>query len=177
MTKIRVAVDECVSPRIARALGQIYDRYEFIPVRDLVPARTEDEMWADNFKRFGGFVVLSGDVNIAKRPHQAAAFIDNGFVSFFPSGSWGRLLMHCQAAHLIHSWPRAAKIIEKGVRGACWRMRCSVRQDHLLLDEEEFERLEIPADVLNGAKHDSLTQMGSKDPKAKAPKRRRPTNH
>jgi hypothetical protein len=61
--------------------------YEFLHLNKLVPGKTGDPGWADTYKKFGGKIVLSGDCRIAYKPREAVAFIDNGFVSFFPQGN------------------------------------------------------------------------------------------
>jgi hypothetical protein len=80
--------------------------YEFVWEPDFAPANAEDEFWAVAFKRFGGAVVISGDKNIAKRPHQISAFRENGLISFFMLKTWASMDLTFKAGHTIAWWPR-----------------------------------------------------------------------
>ena len=57
--------------------------FEFIWEPQFDVATAKDEHWAVSFSRFGGELVISGDRNIGKRPHQIAAFMDCKLVCFF----------------------------------------------------------------------------------------------
>jgi hypothetical protein len=105
---VRVGIDFNCSPRIVGALQELYGHrgFQFIHLEKLVDGPTEDEIWADVFKRSGGRAVISGNCKIAYTPHQAAAFIDNGLISFFPHGRWGSLSGPMRNAVLIEAWPR-----------------------------------------------------------------------
>lgn len=117
-------------------------------VSKLVPARTTDENWADVYKRFRGKIVISGDCKIAYRPHEAVAFIDNGFTCFFPSKGWGALQGHEQAAVLVHQWPQMRKWANENPDAACWRFRFGGKRGDLRLIDAPMTKLEIPNDIL-----------------------------
>lgn len=77
-----MGIDFDCSPRLAEALEALYSHrgFQFIHMQKLVAGPTEDEIWADVFRRNGGRAVISGNAKIAYNPHQASAFIDNGLV-------------------------------------------------------------------------------------------------
>src|SRR6185437_2874980 len=106
VTRIKVALDCDISHRLAAVLTDLYgDRgFEFQHVSSFAAAPSEDEIWADAFKRFGGHVVISADGQIAYKPHKAIAFIDNSFMSFFLASPWQHMKGHLEAAHLVHAW-------------------------------------------------------------------------
>lgn len=127
--------------------------FEFHHVSKLVPQNSTDDFWADAFKRFGGHVVLSGDGQIAYRPHKALAFIDNGFMSFFLSSPWHHLEGHGKIAHILYHWPQIEAKIREQERSTCWRVSCDAKRSqgkivHLRLLKSDLQRLEIPADVI-----------------------------
>lgn len=156
MSTIRVVLDFNCAPRLADALGALYGHtgFEFIHLQTLVEGRTEDEIWADAYKRFGGRVVLSGDARIAYKPHQAIAFIDNGFLSFFPEESWCQMPGPARAATLVHSWPSIARTIQDAPDGSCWRIPCtySRKDGELRLRKSPLDPLRIPEAVLDRAR-------------------------
>jgi hypothetical protein len=96
----------------------------------------------------GGLVVISGNSQIAYRPHQAIAFIDNGLISFFPDGEWCRLLAHMRSAVIVQAWPRIEEKIAEAAKGTCWRIPCRLVEGELRLSGEPLHKLEIPDDVL-----------------------------
>jgi PIN like domain len=141
---------------LAEALGALYGHhgFEFLHLEKLVHGRTKDETWADAFKKFGGRIVISGDSKIAYKPHQAIAFIDNGFVSFFPEEDWCHLKGHQRSAVMVHAWPAMHQRIRESNFGTCWRVPCSVHGDELRLPKEsDLQPLRIPDHVLEEARN------------------------
>jgi hypothetical protein len=151
---IRVGIDFDCSPRLVGALDALYGHrgFEFIHMEKLVAAPTEDEIWADILRRYGGRVVLSGNSKIAYKPHQAAAFIDNGLISFFPNGEWNRLKGHMRNAVMIEAWPRIEEKIASESAGSCWRIEFGYSRGELKLSGQPLTKLEIPSNVLDAAR-------------------------
>ena len=154
MSRTKVAIDFNISPRIVGALDSLYGHqgFEFLHLQQFVAGNTPDVVWADSYKRFGGRLVISGDTNIAYRPHEAIAFIDNELISFFPSESWSGLKMAAKSALLIYYWPLIAKKIESIDFGSCWKMPVFIQNGELRLKECDFSSLEIPNHVLDSAR-------------------------
>lgn len=154
MKRIRVALDSNLSGRLVGALDALYGHhgFEFTHISTFSSPRDRDEMWADTYKRFGGKIVISGDSKIAVRPHEAVAFIDNGFISFFPPKAFGEMRGHERAAVILHQFPAMLQIIEREntvVRGSCWRFACQGKKGLVRLDNSPIIRVEMPEDVLN----------------------------
>lgn len=154
MSRIKVALDFCVSPRFVAVLQELYGHagYEFLHLSKLVAAQTEDPVWADRYKRFGGKIVLSGDCKIAYKPHEAVAFVDNGFISFFPEEIWSGLRLHEKAAHLVYWWPKIVRIAQDAEAGTCWRIPCRGKKGDLKLHDCEMHPLVIPDSTLDKAR-------------------------
>jgi hypothetical protein len=75
------------------------------------------------------------------------AFIDNGFVSFFPCKGWGKLHGHEQAAILVQQWPHIRALARE--KPSCWRFHFKGKRGDLKLVDQPLTKLEIPDDVLN----------------------------
>lgn len=148
--KLKVAIDCDVSPKMVTILGSLYGArgFEFVKVSDFATVTDEDEIWADSFKRFGGSVVLSGNKKIGTKPHQALAFIENGFLSFFMNRPWSEMRGHMKAAHLVYWWQHIEPIINSGVRSKCFRVPCDERDGKLILESTELKEMVIPEAVL-----------------------------
>jgi hypothetical protein len=155
VTRIKIALDFCLSPRLVGVLKALYGHhnFEFLYLGDLVKdGKTPDDQWAVNFARFGGHVVISGDTNIAYKPNLAVAFIDSKFVCFFPAEAWSNLRIPQQVAAIIHWWPTIADMLPNVARGTLWRMPCIARKGVIHLGNEKFQELVIPAHELEKAR-------------------------
>jgi hypothetical protein len=152
LARVRVALDWCVSPYVANALAALYarDGFEFLHLKNIPGAVGDDVIWADVFKQFGGRIVLSGDHQIGVKPHEASAFIDNGFLSFFPEGNWAQMKMHEKAAALVYWWPKVREVYEanKDTAGGCWRIPFVVSNGILRLERKELEPMVMPEEAL-----------------------------
>lgn len=119
--------------------------FEFVYETEFASARADDEFWATAFRRFGGEVVLSGDKNIAKKPHQIIAFKDNGLICFFVDRRWGNTDGAFKVAHMIYWWPKIQMRLKSSKPRDCWWVPMGIRPD-------EFRKVELPADVEAAAK-------------------------
>ena len=143
MKRIKVALDANVPPRLVRMLESGYSGqgFEFLWVPDLVPANTEDEYWAGAFRRFGGQIVVSGDKNIAKKPHQISAFKENDLICFFCDKKWSEQDNTYKASHLIYWWPQIQLKFEESSPKDCWWVPMGIR-------EQPFKPVKVPDHVL-----------------------------
>lgn len=121
---MKIAIDADIPIKAYRALQVVYgsDETEFVYIPELVPANTQDEFWADEFRRVGGRITISADRNIAKRPHQILAFQQNELICFFLSSRWSETRLNVKAAHLIYWWPMIEKKIEESSVGDVWQI-------------------------------------------------------
>lgn len=119
--------------------------YEFVWEPEFAPASAEDEFWAVAFRRFGGAIVISGDKNIAKRPHQIAAFRENGLISFFMLHRWASQDLTFKAGHTIAWWPRIQAHLSLCKAGEAYWVPMSLRTI-------PFEKVVIPDAVTKKTK-------------------------
>jgi hypothetical protein len=103
--------------------------YEFHWEPDLAPASAADEFWAVAFQRFGGNVVITGDKNIARRPHQMLAFRDCGLTCFFIGSTWSGLDLAFKVAHVMRWWPIIRTYIEQQPPKTSWWVPGGLRGD------------------------------------------------
>lgn len=153
LTRVRVALDRCCPPPLAGALNALYGRqgFEFTHLKDIPGAVGDDVVWADVYKKFGGRIVLSGDHHIGSRPHEASAFIDNGFLSFFPAGNWSQMKFNEKCAAFTYWWPKIKEVIEANIdspNGSCWRIPFVIGNGILRLEYKELEPMVMPESAL-----------------------------
>ena len=146
MRREKVAVDVSIPERSARMLNSGFGDlgYEFVYGTEFAAANSLDEFWADSFKKFGGRIVLSGDKNIGRRPHQIAAFKANGLICFFMLKTWASQDLAFKTSHLVAWWPRIQGHLPKCKDGDAYWVPMSMRHT-------PFKKIEIPHHVLEEA--------------------------
>jgi hypothetical protein len=172
VSRLKVALDCDVPDRLAPVLNSLYGHkgFEFFPVTEFADGDSSDDHWADAFKRFGGKITISGDAQIAYKPHKVLAFIDNGFMSFFFSSPWHQAPGHVKASHAIYWWPIIQQRILLGPPGRCWRIPSEIRavKGRLIdvrLAPGELEALVIPDHVLEQARAERGATQATGHPK------------
>jgi hypothetical protein len=128
--------------RLVRMLNTGYGSqgFEFVYETEFAAARDEDEFWATAFRRFGGEVILSGDKNIAKKPHQIIAFKENELICFFFDKRWANQDVTFQVAHMMFWWPRIQTQLDTCNPRDCWWVPMAIR-------DNPFRKIELPANV------------------------------
>jgi hypothetical protein len=129
--------------KASKALTAVYGsgELEFVYVPDIVAPGTDDGFWAERFRQLGGRITLSGDKNIAKRPHQIIAFQRNELITFFMEPPWSSAPLHAKAAHLIYWWPAISKQIDNSSVGDVWQVPYR-------FESGDMKSLRIPEDAI-----------------------------
>jgi hypothetical protein len=142
LKRIKVAIDVSIPPRVVRLLQTGFgdQGFEFVYLPQFAAGNSPDEFWAVAFKRFGGQIVLSGDKNIAKKPHQVIAFKENGLICFFCDRRWAAADLTFKAAHLVYWWPRIQARISESKPRDCWWVPMAIK-------DQDFRKVEIPDHV------------------------------
>lgn len=95
-------------------------QYEFLWEPSFANADADDEHWAAIFRKFGGRVIVTGDKNIAKRPHQLEAFREIGLIGFVFDKRWAGADLAHKCASLVHWWHRIGPIAVDASPGDFW---------------------------------------------------------
>lgn len=121
---MKIAIDADIPAKACSALKAVYgsEETEFIHIPSLVPANSQDEFWAQEFRKVGGRVVISADVHIARRPHQILAFQNNELTCFFMQPPWSVQRLNVKVAHLIYWWPTIEAKIDESRVGDVWQV-------------------------------------------------------
>ncbi|MDF1734932.1 MAG: hypothetical protein P1U37_06575 [Minwuia sp.] len=129
MRRIKVALDANIPQRTVGMLNSGFrdQGYEFHWEPSFASSSAEDEFWAAAFTRFGGQVVLTGDKNIARRPHQIAAFREHGLIGFYCARTWAQSDLAYKSAHLIRWWPTIHEMIAEAKPGDAWWVPMGLR--------------------------------------------------
>lgn len=116
---MRFFLDNNFSPRTARALHCLLTpTHEAVHLKDKFPADAKDADWMPALARESDWIILSGDVNISRNPHEVRAWQAAGHTIFFLKRGWTNIPLWEQAAKLFHLFPEIMKKAEKAKRGA-----------------------------------------------------------
>ena len=109
---MRVFVDNNLPPRLARGLNELFhDDHQVICHRDRFgKTHTADEEWITALGEEGGWVVLSGDINIARKRPSRELFLRSQLVGFFPRTAVMELPLAKKAARILTVWDRMERI-------------------------------------------------------------------
>lgn len=132
--KIRkVALDANVPERLVAMLNSGFrdQGFEFIWEPSFALPNAEDEHWAAAFRRFGGEIIITGDKNIAKRPHQILAFQENDLICFFCEGTWSSQDLTFKCSHILMWWMRIQSYLVTAKAKDCWWIPMSLRDGPL----------------------------------------------
>lgn len=151
MKIVKVALDCDIPAALAPMLNASFGNrgFEFVHVSSIVPANSTDEFWAAAFRRFGGEITLSADKNIMKKPHKAAAFLENGFKAFFMQPPWSNAPGRVKFAHLTYCWQDIALKAADCEGGVCWQVPFNYKNEVLTLSSAEFKQLKVPDHILD----------------------------
>jgi len=107
-------VDNCLPPKLTRALHEIFKPdHEFTHLRDKFPQDTPDIEWINTLAKEGGWVVLSADYRITKKPLEKQAWKDSGLTGFFLKKGWTNIEPHLQLSKLLPLAPQIIATAEK----------------------------------------------------------------
>ncbi|MDV3457699.1 hypothetical protein RZN05_11945 [Sphingomonas sp. HF-S4] len=109
---MKLFVDENLPPQLARGLAALFNGdHEVICHRDKFGMQCRlDEEWIPELGREGDWVVLSGDVNIARKRPQRELFFRSNLVGFFPRPAVMELPLAKKAARILSVWERMVGI-------------------------------------------------------------------
>jgi hypothetical protein len=109
---LRLFVDNNLPPVLARGLDALFaDDHHVICHRDKFgKTHVKDEEWIRALGSEGDWVVLSGDLNIARKRPSRELFLRSGLVGFFPKAAVMELPLNRKAARILTVWPRMEEI-------------------------------------------------------------------
>lgn len=105
---MKVLVDNNLSPLLARAIDILVgpEGHEIAALRAKFPADTKDSGWINALGREGGWIVISGDVRITRRPAERLAWHQSRLKGFFLAPGWSGITNLEKTARLLLWWPK-----------------------------------------------------------------------
>jgi len=116
---LKLLVDNMFPPALGRGLGALFaDDHEVVHIKDKFGrGNLTDADWIKALGREGGWGVLSGDLQIAKRRPSRELFLRSGLVGFFPAPAVAKLPFNRLAARLLIVWPTMVALMKTTDRG------------------------------------------------------------
>lgn len=116
---MKLLVDNNLPPRLGRGFGALFAGLHTVEhIRDKFGTGSlTDEEWIKRLGDEGGWCVLSGDRNIARKRPSRDAFLRANLIGFFPLPAVMSMALHDQAARILRLWPTmvaTAEAIERG---------------------------------------------------------------
>jgi len=121
---LKFFVDNNLPPALARGFDALFERdHEVISHRDKFGStHVKDEEWIPALAAEGDWVVLSGDVNIARKRPTRELFLRSNLVGFFPRAAVMELPLHKKASRILYVWDRMERI-SKDVRPGVFELQ------------------------------------------------------
>jgi hypothetical protein len=109
---LRLFIDNNLPPVLARGFQALFsDSHEVVSHRDKFgKTHIKDEEWIPALGSEGGWVVLSGDLNIARKRPMRELFLRSNLVGFFPKAAVMQLPLPKKAARILSVWDRMERI-------------------------------------------------------------------
>lgn len=119
---MQVLIDNNLPPALARALHELSDAHEDVPVthlRDKFDATTADTDWIDALAAEGGWIVISQD-RLRKSRLEREALRRSGLVFFLLEKSWSNHTFWEKSYNLVRWWPAILEQADRVVDGAAF---------------------------------------------------------
>lgn len=109
---MKVFVDNNLPPDLARGLNALFaNDHEVTCHRDKFgDTHIADEEWIPALGTEGGWVILSGDLNIARKRPSRELFLRSQLVGFFPRAAVMELPLARKAARILTVWDKMERI-------------------------------------------------------------------
>ena len=109
---MKLFIDNNLPPVLADGLGALFlDEHQVVSHRSKFGnTHIKDEEWIPALGAEGGWTVLSGDLNIARKRPTRELFLRSRLVGFFPKKAVMELPLHKKASRILYVWERIEQI-------------------------------------------------------------------
>jgi hypothetical protein len=116
---VKFFFDNNLASKIAKGLnGFVSPEHQVVHLKELFPANTSDVEWMKKLSDEENPIIVTADVQIAKNPHEIAAWKEAGQTIFFLKPGWLRLNFWDQAQKFVKCFPQILKTAERAKRGS-----------------------------------------------------------
>jgi len=120
---VRFFLDNCIAPRIARALhAAVHPEHEIVHLQEKFSSDTPDEDWFKKLSEERDWIIISGDAKISRSVHEKQAWLQSKLTVFFLTKGWMNIPPFEQLSKLSHCFPPIVKLCEKASPGASFNV-------------------------------------------------------
>ena len=121
---MRFFLDNHLAPALARSLHALSEREgdEVYHLKSRFDGATSDIDWIRTLAEEGGWIVLSGDFRIIRRPHEKRIWQSARLTGFFLAKGWINATFWDQAWRLVRWWPQIAAQARRVEAGATFQI-------------------------------------------------------
>jgi PIN like domain len=115
---VRFFFDNNLSTKLAKSLHVLVEpEHQVVHLKDRFAANTPDETWMAVLARESGWIIISGDLQIRKNPHEVQAWRAAGHTTFFLKSGWINYSFWVQAYKFVKCFPDIIAAAAKAKRG------------------------------------------------------------
>lgn len=115
---MKLFFDNNLSPKLARGLhALVAPDHQVVHLKERFAGNTPDEVWMRALAGESDWVIVSGDLQIRKNPHEIRAWKEAGHTTFFLKKGWIDLPFWDQAWKFAKVFPELLATAERARKG------------------------------------------------------------
>ncbi len=118
---MRFFFDNNLSPKLARSLNELVrPEHQVAHLKEFFSANTPDVIWMRALAKEFDWVIISGDLQIRRNPHEIRAWQEAGHTTFFLKKGWIDLPFWDQAWKFAKVFPDLLATAESARKGSAF---------------------------------------------------------
>ena len=115
---MRFFFDNNLAPKLAKSLHVLVEpEHQVVHLKDRFAANTPDETWMGALCREKNWVIISGDLQIRRNPHEIQAWKAAGHTTFFLKDRWVELSFWVQTWKFVKCFQEIVALAERAKPG------------------------------------------------------------
>jgi hypothetical protein len=116
---VRFFFDNNLPPKLAKSLHVLVEPdHQVVHLKDRFAANTTDETWMVALAKEQGWIIVSGNLQIRKNPHEVHAWRAAGHTTFFLKAGWINLPFWIQAWKFVKCFPEIIVAADHAKKGS-----------------------------------------------------------
>lgn len=116
---MRFFFDNNLPPKLAKSLHVLVEPdHQVVHLKDRFAANTTDETWMVALAKEQGWIIVSGNLQIRKNPHEVHAWRAAGHTTFFLKAGWINLPFWIQAWKFVKCFPEIIVAADHAKKGS-----------------------------------------------------------
>jgi hypothetical protein len=128
---VRFFFDNNLSPKLARCLDVLVEpEHRVIHLKEKFAADTPDTVWMRLLAKESDWIVISGDLQIRRNPHEIRAWQEAGHTTFFLKKGWIDLPRWDQVWKFSKAFPEVIATAERARKGSAFFLTPKGKIEH-----------------------------------------------